>query len=176
MTGTFQVLSPDEIGPEMMRAILKLGVESGTWQAPDVEYFETRLRNPSNINVVYFVDGKPRGHILARPHNEAVQDYCEEDPLMKPSDTPMFYVEHLAVDSAVRGRSVSMALILKMAAEANRHGVFRFSNHCRTINGLSEIVARKFKDGPQVIRRIDSYCDLNNEPCDYLEVDIVSRT
>lgn len=175
MTGTFQVLSPDEIGPELMRAILRLGVESGTWQASDVEYFETRLRNPSNINVVYLVDGKPLGHIFARPHNEAVQDYCEEDPLMKPSDTPMCYVEHLVVNRAVRGRPLSMALILEMAAEANRRGVYRFSNHCRVINGLSNIVARKFKESLQVIRRIDSYCDLNNEPCDYLEIDFVAK-
>lgn len=175
MTGTFQVLSPDEIGPELMRAILQLGVESGTWQAPDVEYFEMRLRNPSNINVVYFVEDKLLGHILARPHNDAVRDYCAEDPLMKASDTPMYYVEHLAVDSAVRGRSLSTLLILKLAAEANRRGVYKFSNHCRAINGLSEIITKKFKDGLQVIRRIDSYCDLNNEPCDYLEIDFVAK-
>ena len=175
MTGTFQVLSPDEIGPELLRAILKLGVESETWQAPDVEYFETRLCKPSNINVVYLVDAKPRGHILARPHNEAVQDYCEEDPLMKVSDAPMYYIEHLAVDRAVRGRSLSTVLILKLAAEANRRGVYKFSNHCRAINGLSDIIARKFKDGLRVIRRIDSYCDLNNEPCDYLEIDFVAK-
>lgn len=175
MTGTFQVLSPDAIDLELMQAILKLGVESETWQAPDVEYFETRLCKPSNINVVYLVDGEPRGHILARPHNEAVQDYSEEDPLMEPSDTPMYYIEHLAVDRAVRGRSLSTMLILKLAAEANRRGVYKFSNHCRAINGLSEIIIRKFKDGLRVVRRIDSYCDLNNEPCDYLEIDFVAK-
>jgi GNAT superfamily N-acetyltransferase len=164
MTGIFKVLSPDEIGPELMRVILQLGVESGMWQAPDVEYFETRLRNPSNINVVYFVDGKVLGHILARPHNDAVQDYCEEDPLMKVSDTPMYYVEHLVVDRAVRGRSLSTVLILKLIDEAKKRGVYRFSNHCRAINGLSDIVARKFNENLQVIRRIDSYCDCNNEP------------
>lgn len=57
----------------------------------------------------------------------------------------------------------------------NRLNVYRFSNHCRTINGLSAAVQRRFKDGMSVIRRIPHYVDCNNEPFDYLEIDVDLR-
>jgi hypothetical protein len=176
MKGSIQLLKSGEIGPDVMQAILKLGAGSGMWKAVDIEYFSQQLGNPRNINVVYVSDGGDvLGHILARPHNEALEDYLEEDPLMKHSDVPMYYVDHLNVDASVSGRSIGMVLILAMAKEANCRDVFRFSNHCRTINGLSAAVQRRFKNGLSVVRRIPRYVDCNNEPFDYLEIDFDSR-
>jgi GNAT superfamily N-acetyltransferase len=173
MKGSIQLLKSGAIAPDVTRAILKLGVESGTWVSSDIDYYTEQLANPRNINVVYVSDsGEILGHILARPHNEAVEDYLDGDPLMNYSDVPTYYVDHLNVDASVSGRSIGMILILAMAKEANRLNVYRFSNHCRTTNGLSAAVQRRFKDGLHVIRRIPSYVDCNNEPFDYLEVDI----
>jgi GNAT superfamily N-acetyltransferase len=173
MKGSIQLLKSGAIAPDVTRAILKMGAASRMWKAVDIEYFSRQLANLRNINVVYLSDsGDVLGHILARPHNEAVEDYLEEDPQMKHSDVPMYYVDHLNVDASVSGRSIGMILILAMAKEANRLNVYRFSNHCRTTNGLSAAVQRRFKDGLHVIRRIPSYVDCNNEPFDYLEVDI----
>jgi hypothetical protein len=176
MKGSIQLLKSGEIGSDVMQALLKLGVESGTWISSDIDYYTGQLANPQNINVVYVsYSGDILGHILARPHNEAVEDYLDGDPLMRHSDVPMYYVDHLNVDASVSGRSIGMVLILAMAKEANCRDVFRFSNHCRAINGLSTAVQRRFKDGLSVVRRIPRYVDCNNEPFDYLEIDFDSR-
>lgn len=172
MNGNFQVLRPNDIGPEMKQKLLGLGNQSGMWKESDIDYFSQKLDDSANINVVYLEGEKLLGHILSRPHNDAVRDYLEEDPLMKANDVPMFYVEHLIVDESVSGRHLGIKLIVEMIAEANKRQVYMFSNHCRTVNGLSHIVQKKFKDGVRVVRRIQNYVDCNNEPFDYLEIEV----
>ena len=172
MKGTFQVLKPEDMPGKVKQDLLLLGNSSGMWKEPDIEYFSQKLSNPDNINVVYYEGEKLLGHILARPHNEAVLDYLEEDPLMRPNDVPMYYVEHLIVDKSISGRFLGMMLIVEMIAEANKRKVYMFSNHCRVINGLSAVVQKKFSGGVKLVRRIHNYIDCNNEPFDYLEVEV----
>ena len=175
MKGAFQVLKPEDMNDGVVQAILSLGMSTGTWQTSDIDYYTPQLVNPANINVVYWENGKILGHIMARPHNDVVDDYLELDPLINRSDVPMFYVDHLNVEVSVSGQTIGLKLILRMFEEANRREVYLFSNHCRTINGLSRMVQRKFKVGIKKVRRIECYPDCNNEPFDYIELEFRTR-
>ncbi len=162
----FKILKPADFRPEIVAQIIDLGKRSGTWQDSDVEYYEYQFLNPKNINIIYQNDdGRISGYILARPHNDIVPEYLELDPLLKLSDIPMFYVDHVNVDDA--GKALGMQLIIEMIKEANMRNVCDFSFHCRIINGLSERVQKSFKI--YTVRRIEKYRDCNNEPFDYLE-------
>lgn len=171
MHTTFEHLQPADFTSEIMRQVIDLGIRSGTWQDSDTDYYKDQFLNPKNINIVYKNESSLiTGYILARPHNEAVQDYSAEDPAMTISEIGMFYVDHVNVDETVSGKSLGISLILEMIKEANRRGASRFSMHCRVINRLSKIIQRKFQKGVDVVRRIEHYADCNNEPFDYMEI------
>ncbi|MFA6383230.1 MAG: GNAT family N-acetyltransferase [Parcubacteria group bacterium] len=174
MKPEFKFLHPNDFTQEIKDQIIDLGKRSGVWQESDIEYYKKQFPNPRNINIVYQnEEGLITGFILARPHNEAVLDYLVEDPKMTKSDTGMFYIDHVGVDESVSGKFLGLHLIIEMIKEANKRGVFRFSAHCRVINGLSKVIQRKFRAGVDVVRRIEEYTDCNNEPCDYLEIEVV---
>lgn len=174
MKPVFRLLKPIDFTQAVMDQIIDLGKRSGTWQDSDVEHYKHQFSNPKNINIVYQNEsGLIAGYILARPHNEAVQDYLIEDPAMTTSNTEMFYVDHVNVDETISGKSLGIRLILEMIKEANKCGVSRFSAHCRVINGFSKIIQRKFRKGVDVVRRIEQYIDCNNEPFDYMEVVVI---
>lgn len=171
MKAMFRILQPTDFTPEIIQQVIDLGMRSGTWQESDKEYYEEQLLNPENINIVYQDENcSIVGHIVAKPHNDAVQDYLVEDPAMKNSEVAMYYVDDINVDKVASGRSFGMRLISEIIKEANRRGVSRFSMHCRVINGLNKIIQHKFKDGVRVVRRINSYMDCNDEPFDYMEI------
>jgi ribosomal protein S18 acetylase RimI-like enzyme len=172
MKGQLRVLNQDNMTKEVLSALLVLGNQTGMWKAPDINYFKEQFRKPDSINVVYEEGEVILGHILARPHNDAVSDYHEEDPLMVSSEIPMYYVEHLVVDTSLSGQNLGMRLITKMIEEANKKRVFHFSIHCRKTNGLSAIIQRRFRRGVQKKREIEHYIDCNGEPFDYLEVEV----
>ncbi len=162
----FEILKPADFTPKVVTQVIDLGKRSGTWRNTDVEYYERQFLNPKNINIAYQNgNGRILGYILARPHNDAALDYFELDPLMKASEIPMFYVDHVNVDK--NSAMIGMRLIVEVIKEVNRRGIFRFSLHCRVVNGLNKIIQKKFK--PEIIRRIEKYRDCNNEPFDYLE-------
>lgn len=173
MNEIFRILGPNDFTPEIMEQVISLGIRSGTWQDSDVEYYNEQFLNPRNINIVcQNEEGIIMGHVLARPHNDVVQDYLDRDPVMAKSDIEMFYFDHVNIDETVSGKFLGMRLILEMLKEANRRGVFRFSGHVRVINGLSKNIQQKFGKGVAVIRRIEEYVDCNNEPFDYMEINI----
>ncbi|MGW8185180.1 MAG: GNAT family N-acetyltransferase [Candidatus Moraniibacteriota bacterium] len=167
----FRVLWPVDFSEEIIQTVIELGMKSGTWQESDRDYYRDQFLNPENINIIcHNEDGVIVGYILAKPHNEAVQDYLEEDPAMVESETKMFYVDIVIVDKAASGKSLGLKLIIEMIKESNRRGVSRFSMHCRVINGLSRIIQHKFKKGLDFVRRIECYVDCNDEPSDYMEI------
>ena len=169
--GAFKTLRPDNFTPEVINQVINLGMRSGTWQESDREYYKDQFLNPRNISIVYCNEsGLIVGYILARPHNEAVWDYLDADPIMVKGEIKMFYVDHVNVDESFSGRSLGINLILEMAKIANSQGVFRFSMHCRVINGLSKVIQHKFRKGLDIVRRIEYYVDCNNEPFDYMEI------
>lgn len=173
MNEIFKLLRPVDFTPEMVTQVIDLGMRSKTWQDSDEDYYKDQFMNPRNINIVcQNENGLIIGHVLAKPHNEAVEDYLIEDPAMKKNEIEMFYFDYVTVDKAFSGKSLGMRLIIEMLKEANRRGVFRFSGHIRVINGLSERIQHKFKNGIVVIRRIEEYVDCNNEPFDYMEINI----
>jgi hypothetical protein len=171
MCKKFEVLQPSDFTPEIMIQVIKLGMRSGTWQDSAIDYYKDQFLNSKNINIVYHDEnGLIMGYILAKPHNEAVLDYSEEDPAMTKNEVGMFYVDNVNVDETVSGKFLGISLIVELITEANRRGVSRFSMHCRVINGLSKIIQRKFQKGVDVVRRIEHYVDCNNEPFDYMEI------
>lgn len=170
MKAIFRLLSPIDFTTEVVNKVIDLGKKSGMWHDPDLDYCKAQFLNPNNINIVYQNEsGLITGYIVAKPHNEAVQDYLVEDPAMKMSNIKMFYIDIVITDAKQNHASVGMSLINEMIRESNRRGAFRFSLHCRVINGFSKIIQRKFKRGIEVVRRIDHYIDCNDEPFDYIE-------
>lgn len=164
----FRILQPADFTPDVIRQVIDLGMRSGTWQDSDVKYYKEQFANPCNINITcQSEDGLITGYILAKPHNEAVQDYLVEDPAMAVSDVGMFYVDIVITDMKQNRASVSLRLINEMVKEGNRRGISRFSMHARVSNGFSAIIQRKFDIDSS--RRIKRYVDCNNEPFDYLE-------
>jgi len=171
MNAIFKLLQPADFTPEVMKQVIDLGMRSGTWQESDVDYYRDQFLNPRNINIAYQNEsGLTTGYILAKPHNEAVQDYLVEDPAMVESSTEMFYVDIVITDLKQNHVSVGMHLINEVIRESNRRGVSRFSLHCRVINGFSKIIQHKFRKGLDFVRRIEQYVDCNNEPYDYMEI------
>jgi hypothetical protein len=170
MKDVFKVLHEHDFTEEVTASILRMGIKSGTWKTSDIEYYTQHFTNARNIHVVYYdKEGVIAGYIMAMPHADAVKEYAEEDPEMQSSIEAMFYVDHLNVDESAPGKSLWLRLFLEMTRGANRRNVYTFSMHCRTVNGLSRVVRKKFKDGIKVVRRIDNYVDCNNEPFDYME-------
>jgi len=177
MNTIFKVLCPSDFTQEIVNQVISLGMRSGTWQDSDMAYYKDQFLNPRNINIIcQNENGLIIGYILAKPHNEAMQDYLVEDPAMKKSETGMFYVDNVNVDETASGKSLGIRLINKMILESHKRGVSRFSMHCRVINGLSQKIQGIFKEGLDIVRRIQNYEDCNNEPFDYMEIVVLPKT
>lgn len=176
--GTIKLLSPEECTPEIIARIMELGMASETWQESDKEYYQVQFMNPANINIVYLDDdGQIMGQILGKPYDEAIVEYQDEDPGMRPSSVPTFYVDNIMVDEGMRSGSLGMRLLNALLWEGNRQGFFRFACHCRASTGFNEIIKKKFAGGinEKDLRWIDKYVDGNNEPYEYIEGDVTMQ-
>ena len=106
------------------------------------------------------------GYVLAVPQSEACEELKIYDPEMQSNDDT-FYVDTIMTMLRERQFFGIMLLLDKMAEEAAKRGINKFSMHARKSNGLSRLILRKFPLTKR-IRTIDNWHGWG-EPFDYIE-------
>ncbi|MEI8103964.1 MAG: lysophospholipid acyltransferase family protein [Candidatus Moraniibacteriota bacterium] len=166
----FSVQVVDAFQEEYLRDLLSIEAQSfADHLYPDAEqYYREFLMNPENMVIFLTYGGERVGQMLLRPHESACEDLKEDDQLMKP-DKDRYYVESLAILPAYRGSFGFLDLVYKAVEQAERRGIRKFSMHIRKTRGLSGAFQQLFGKDITLIRHIDSWKWMNDEPYDYIE-------
>ena len=141
------------------------------WQYDDAEeYYTKMLGDPKNINVFLRDRGKNVGYILARSHNESVDEMVEYDPdFKKNSNEDRFYIETIQILPSNRNRGGSRSLLLAVCEEGKRRGINKFSIHIRTVNRFNEKLKNFFQGNITKVRKIAKWKPAAGEPYEYIE-------
>lgn len=132
------------------------------------EYYRSFLLDRRNL-VVFLLHGGVRvGQILLRPHDDARAELVADDPLMEP-DPERYYVESVAIRPEYRGSYGFLDLAYKAIEQSARRGYRKFSMHIRKTRGLSRAFQRLFGEDITLIRTIDRWKWMDDEPYDYIE-------
>ena len=160
-----------DFSQEALKNVLAIEKDSfpPEWEYADAEeYYSKFLKNKNNIAIILKDGLKIIGHILARPHDEALTDLKEDDPLMKP-DGKRYYIETMAILSEYRGGYGYLDLTEAVIEEVKKRGANKFSMHIRRANGLSKSFQKFFGQDVTEIRFIEKWKWANGEPYDYIE-------
>lgn len=141
------------------------------WEYGDAqEYYGERLKNKNNINI--FLKGKNKriGYLLAIPHNKAIIELKNDDPLMQ-EDALRYYIETVSIYPGYRNKNGFSTLLKTLKQELEKRRVQDISLHARVVNDFSMIIQKKLK--VTHLRQIASwkYCN-NEEPVDYIEATV----
>ncbi|HVN96795.1 MAG TPA: GNAT family N-acetyltransferase [Syntrophorhabdaceae bacterium] len=130
------------------------------------EYYSQMLIKEDNIHVVLHSDEKEVGFLFAIPHNIAVDELKDADPLMKP-DSQAYYIENVAVLQAYRKKGAFSKMLSCLKEELKQRDISRISLHARVSNSLSRNIQRNMNIVE--VRRIErwQYYDYK-EPTDYI--------
>jgi 1-acyl-sn-glycerol-3-phosphate acyltransferase len=156
---------------EVLNSILKIEEDSfpPEWEYDDAEeYYTEILNNKNNIVIVLKKGSQIIGHILAKPHNDAVAEIKIDDPLLK-EDKDRYYIETMAILPGYRGSYGYLDLTEKIIEEVKRRGTDKFSMHIRRANGLSKSFQKLFGSDVTELRFVDKWKWANGEPYDYIE-------
>ncbi len=160
-----------EVDETLLTDILLINSRSfpSEWEYKDSRnYYERKLMDKKNINIILKDNEARIGYLLAIPHNDAVMELKKDDPEMK-VEKDIYYIETVGILPKFRGRGGASKIFDTLVEECTRRGVFKISMHARVINGFSSIIQRKFKASN--IRRIEKWKYYNfEEPADYVEV------
>lgn len=139
------------------------------WQYNDPEQYYTEvLRNRKNI-IIFLKDiNKTVGCIISIQHDTARKELIQYDPEMK-SDNARYYIDSIAVLPQYRDKGGAKKLIYQLCDEANERGIYKFSIHARTVNGLNILIKKIFEKMITGARKIESWAFGGGEPYDYIE-------
>ena len=84
------------------------------------------------------------GFLFAIPHNDAVEELKEHDPLME-KDSGTHYIENVAVLPAHRKKRAFGKMLMALREELRKRGIFKISLHARVLNGLSRNIQENMK-------------------------------
>lgn len=139
------------------------------WEYDDEKsYFKDMLSGSENINVFLRDGEKIVGYLLAIPHNAAIEELKDDDPLMKKDDS-RYYIETMAILPEYRGSHGYLELTYRVIAEVKKRGTDKFSMHMRKTKGLSTSFQRLFGKDVTEIRSIEHWKWGGGEPYDYIE-------
>jgi ribosomal protein S18 acetylase RimI-like enzyme len=154
-----------------LKDIIEINNESFSpcWIYPDQEiYYRDMLRQKNNIHVFLKHGDKRVGYLLAIPHDVAVAELINDDPMMK-NDPTKYYIETAGIIPEYRGKSGLTIMMKRLVAECINKGITKLSMHARVNTGLSNIMQSMFKVAE--VRRIESWPYYSfEEPTDYIEV------
>jgi len=149
---------------EVIKAAYADGMDAG-----DVPYIRGKLENGKNINVILRHDGRVVGYLMGTPHNDAYEELKADDPLLT-EDAERYYINFVEILPEYRNGRGLLKMGGKMIDEArDQFGINKFSWHCRTVNGLSRVMQRLFREMPLTVRHIERWKYTNDEPYDYIE-------
>ena len=137
------------------------------WSCGDSEAcYSQAFTKQGNILIMLRDNERNVGFLFAVPHNDAVEDLKNDDPLMK-EDTSTYYVQNSAILPAYRRKLALGKILALLREELGKRGIFTVSMHARVSNGLSRTIQDHLKIVE--IRRIDTWKYYGNEePTDYI--------
>lgn len=164
----------NEFSEENLQNVLKMEKKcfSESWQFDDAEqYFKEMLENKENINIFLKQGAEVVGYILAKPHNDMVDDLVDDDKDLMKKDN-FYYIETIEIIPEARGIGGASRLLLGICDEAGKRNVKNFSIHARTVNGFSEKLKKIFDKKITLVRKIENWKHADNEPYEYIEWEI----
>jgi ribosomal protein S18 acetylase RimI-like enzyme len=127
------------------------------WQYPDaVEYYRKMLSDKNNIHILWTHNQNTIGYLLAKPHNNALEDLTLYDQEMT-NDSDRIYLETIQILPLYRGKGGMKKLIFGMCHEANKREIYMFSIHARTINNFNLKIKKLFNGMITKVRTIKSW-------------------
>ena len=132
------------------------------------EYYSEALEIKENINLLLREDREIAGYLLAVALGRVFDELQKEDPALE-NKADFFYLDTIEIIPASRGRGGAKQLILTMCEELNNRGVFQFSLHARTVNGLNAKIKKMYPDGIISSREIKSWHFGGGEKYEYIE-------
>jgi ribosomal protein S18 acetylase RimI-like enzyme len=134
----------------------------------EFEYYSKALKIEGNINLLLREDKIIVGYLLSVPLGRVFADLQKYDPILE-NKADFFYLDTIEIIPKSRGRGGAKQLILKMCEELNKRGVFKFSLHARTINGLNVKIKKMYPDEIISSREIKRWYFGGNEKYEYVE-------
>lgn len=141
----------ESIDTRIVRDIVSISRESyppGWLCGESEECYGQVLPRPHSIVILLRDDDKNVGFLFAVPHNEAVAELKNDDPLMK-EDSGAYYIENGAILPAYRQEKGLAMMFAVLSTELKRRGILRLSMHARVTNKLS----RNTSENMRVIER-----------------------
>ena len=130
------------------------------------ELYSQVLRRHHNILIMLRDDERNIGFLLAVPHNDAVGELINDDPLMK-ENPDTYYVQNVAILPAYKGKMGLRKIFAILREELRKKDIFIISMHARVSNGLSRTIQDHMKIVE--IRRIDTWKYYGHEePTDFI--------
>ncbi len=130
------------------------------------ELYSQILRRHDTILIMLRDSDGNVGFLFAVPQNDAVQEFKNDDPLMK-GNSGAYYIQNSAILPAYRKKMGLNKIITILREELRKKGVYRISMHARVSNGLSRTIQDRMKIIE--IRRIDTWKYYGNqEPTDFI--------
>jgi ribosomal protein S18 acetylase RimI-like enzyme len=124
------------------------------------------LTKQDNVHVMLCDNEEKVGFLFAIPHNEAVVELKDHDPLMK-EDSGTYYIENVAILPAHRKKGAFGKMLVLLRDELRKRDIFRISLHARVHNSLSKNIQKNMK--MIEIRRINAWrFYAYEEPTDYI--------
>jgi hypothetical protein len=129
------------------------------------------IRSPDEMLIVSAIEGELLGYVVAIPQNDAVKELQDEDLLLE-RDEKRFYVDRGCVSFAISEKApIFFRLFNKLFYEAEKKGIFRFSSHIRTSNGVNLLVRTMLKDMVTSVRENVFLPRHGDETFEYVEFD-----
>ena len=130
------------------------------------ELYGQVLRRHHTLLIMLRDDERNVGFLFAVPHNDAVEDLKNDDPLMK-ENAGTYYVQNIAILPPYRRKLALGKILAVLREELQKRGIFTISMHARVSNGLSRTIQNHIKIVE--IRRIDTWKYYGHEePTDYI--------
>jgi ribosomal protein S18 acetylase RimI-like enzyme len=130
------------------------------------EYYGQMLRKKNNIHIMLRDHERRVGFLFAIPHNEAVAELEDDDPLME-TDSATYYVENVAILPGYRNQKGFSQMLEILRTELRKRAIFKISMHARVSNNVSKNIQKNMNI--LKIRRIDAWGYYNfEEPTDYI--------
>jgi len=153
----------------VIRAASGDGLED--WEASE-DYIRSKICDSKNIGILLRDRDRAAGFVLAIPHNDAVVELQDADPLMIESSDNRFYVDVVAVVPDYQRLNGGIRLVGELIQEASRRcSANQFSMHVRVSTGLSQAVQTNVTSAITTLRRVERWKYYAGElPSDYIEL------
>ena len=105
------------------------------------EYYSQMIAKQHNVHIMLSDNEKGFGFLFAIPHNDAVEELKDHDPLME-KDSAAYYIENVAILPACQKKGALGKMLAVLREELRKRGIFRISMHARVLNGLSRNIQK----------------------------------